>query len=100
MATKIMSAEGSADTEELLYASVVQILSEDLYPRKLEIIREYIQNASDALDDWLRIAHLMPDDSSEPQIKLSIQSRSLLIFDNGIGMTEEDIPKLKYIAYS
>ena len=24
-------------------------------PRKIEVIREYIQNASDALDDWLRI---------------------------------------------
>src|SRR5207302_8809691 len=99
MATEVALAPlpEQADTEELLYAAVVQILSEDLYPRKLEIIREYIQNASDALDDWLRVSDLVPDDRSEPQIKLSIQSRSLLIFDNGIGMTEEDIPKLKRI---
>jgi hypothetical protein len=88
------------DSEELFYAAAVQILSEDLYPRKLEIIREYIQNASDALDDWVRISDLMPTDRTEPQIKVSIQQKSLLIWDNGIGMTEEDIPKLKRIAYS
>ena len=88
------------DDEELFYAAAVQILSEDLYPRKLEIIREYIQNASDALDDWLKISDLIPADRTEPQIKVSIQGKSVLIFDNGIGMTEEDIPKLKRIAYS
>ncbi len=88
------------DNEELFYAAAVQILSEDLYPRKLEIIREYIQNASDALDDWMKISDLIPSDRTEPQIKISIQGKSVLIFDNGIGMTEEDIPKLKRIAYS
>ncbi len=104
MGSKITSAAAAAgapeENEELLYAAVVQILSEDLYPRKLEIVREYIQNASDAVDDWLRISDLIPLDRTEPQIKLSIQGRSLLIFDNGIGMTEEDIPKLKRVAYS
>lgn len=102
MAAEVVPTEvqNQADTEELLYAAVVQILSEDLYPRKLETIREYIQNASDALDDWLRISDLVADDLGEPQIKLSIQSRSLIIYDNGIGMMEEDIPKLKRIAYS
>jgi len=88
------------DSEELFYAAAVQILSEDLYPRKLEIIREYIQNASDALDDWLKISDLIPADRTEPQIKVSIQGKSVLIFDNGTGMTEDDIPKLKRIAYS
>jgi histidine kinase/DNA gyrase B/HSP90-like ATPase len=87
------------DSEELVYAAAVLILSEDLYPRKLEIIREYIQNASDALDDFIRVAEYLQD-RSEPQIKISIQGRSLLIFDNGIGMDEEEIAKLKRIAYS
>jgi HSP90 family molecular chaperone len=39
-------------SEELVYAPAVLILSEDLYPRKLEIIREYVQNASDA---WMHL---------------------------------------------
>ena len=71
-------ADGVEDSEELFYAAAVQILSEDLYPRKLEIIREYIQNASDALDDWMKISDLIPSDRTEPQIKVSIQGKSVL----------------------
>src|SRR5260370_19541966 len=103
MAPEVNALVGSnevEDSEELFYAAAMQILTEDLYPRKLEIIREYIQNASDALDDWLKISDLIPGDRTEPQIKVSIQGKSVLIFDNGIGMTEEDIPKLQRIAYS
>jgi len=63
----------SADSEELVYAAAVLILSEDLYPRKLEIIREYVQNASDALDEFISIAEYI-EDRSEPQMKISIQA--------------------------
>ncbi|MBZ5586837.1 MAG: ATP-binding protein, partial [Acidobacteriia bacterium] len=85
--------------EELVYAAAVLILSEDLYPKKLEIIREYIQNASDALDDYRPIAEAI-EDRWEPVIKISIQGRSLLIFDTGTGMDAEEMAKLKRIAYS
>ncbi len=85
--------------EELVYAAAVLILSEDLYPRKLEVIREYIQNASDALDDYRLIADAV-EDRWEPVIKISIQGRSLLVFDTGTGMDTEEMAKLKRIAYS
>lgn len=85
--------------EELVYAPAILILSEDLYPRKLEIVREYIQNASDALDDYRVVADVI-DDGWEPVIKVSIQGRSLLIFDTGTGMDAEGMSKLKRIAYS
>jgi hypothetical protein len=88
-----------ASQKELVYAPAILILSQDLYPRKLEVVREYIQNASDAIDAFAAIAHLI-DDASEPVIKLSIQGRSLLIFDNGIGMGSDDVAELRYIAYS
>jgi hypothetical protein len=87
------------ESEELVYAPAVLILSHDLYPRKLEVVREYIQNASDAIEAFAAIAHLI-DDTSEPVIKLSIQGHSLLIFDNGIGMDAEEVSKLRRIAYS
>ena len=89
----------SAPPKEFVYAPAILILSQDLYPRKLEVVREYIQNASDAIDSFGAMAHLL-DDTSEPVIKVSIQGRSLLIFDNGIGMGAEDVEKLRYIAYS
>jgi hypothetical protein len=85
--------------EELVFSPAILILSQDLYPRKLEVVREYIQNASDAIDSFNAIAPLI-DDNSEPVIKVSIQGRSLLIFDNGIGMGGDDVAKLRYIAYS
>ena len=85
--------------EEFVYAPALLILSEDLYPRKLEVIREYIQNASDAIDSFSPIAEEI-EDEAEPQIKVSIQGRSLLIFDNGIGMDGQEVAKLRRIAYS
>lgn len=88
-----------AGPEELVYAAAIVILSNELYPRKLEIVREYIQNASDALDSFARVAQQL-DDLADLQIKVSIQGKSLLIWDNGIGMDAEEIGKLKRIAYS
>jgi Histidine kinase-, DNA gyrase B-, and HSP90-like ATPase len=89
----------SPEQEELVYAAAVVILSNELYPRKLEVVREYIQNASDAIDSFARIADILGD-TSAPQIKISIQGRSLLLWDNGIGMDAEEIAKLRRIAYS
>jgi len=91
-------AEFPGVPEELVYAAAVLILSEDLYPRKLEVIREYIQNASDALDDYRLTADAV-EDRWEPVIKISIQG-SVLIFDTGTGMDTEEMAKLKRIAYS
>ena len=88
-----------AAAEELVYAAAIVILSSELYPRKLEIVREYIQNASDALDSFAYIAEHV-EDTTTPQIKISIQGKSLLIWDNGIGMDAKDIQKLRRIAYS
>ena len=98
-----MSAEtpspAAAESEELVYAAAVVILADDLYPRKLEIVREYIQNASDALDSFSRVSDVIGD-PTDPLIKVSIQGRSLIIWDNGIGMDAAEIQKLKRIAYS
>src|SRR5260370_32308569 len=92
-------AETSHSHEELVYAAASLILSEDLYPRKLEIVREYIQNASDALDDFRGVAEIV-EDRWEPVIKISVHGRSLVIFDTGTGMDAEEMVKLKRIAYS
>lgn len=89
----------SPPSEDLVYAPAVQILAGDLYPRKLEIVREYVQNASDAIDMFQRIAEHVGDDTA-PQIKLSVKGKSLLIWDNGIGMDAVEMQKLRRIAYS
>jgi hypothetical protein len=97
--TNVTKSAQVEPSEELVYAAAVLILSEDLYPRKLEVIREYIQNASDALDDFRLVSDVV-EDRWEPVIKVSIQGQSLLIFDTGTGMDSEEMVKLKRIAYS
>lgn len=89
----------TSSNEELVFAPAILILSQDLYPRKLEIVREYVQNASDAIDAFAPVADIVKD-SSEPFIKISIQGKSLIIFDTGIGMDAVDVSKLRRIAYS
>lgn len=86
-------------SEELVYAPAIIILANDLYPKKLEIVREYVQNASDAIDMFRPLADFVEDDSA-PVIKISIHGRSLIIWDNGIGMDSVEIQKLKRVAYS
>lgn len=88
-----------AGHQELVYAPAIPILAGDLYPEKSQIVREYIQNASDAIDAFRQIAEAV-DDRTDPIIKLMIQGRSLVIWDNGIGMDGEEAEKLKRIAYS
>ena len=88
----------AAAGEEYVYAQALLILSRDLYPRKLEVIREYIQNASDAIDAFIAISDQI-DDYTEPQIKISIQGRSLMIFDTGIGMDAEEVAKIRRVAF-
>lgn len=97
--TPVKPSPAPSTGEELVYAPALLILSQDLYPRKLEVIREYIQNASDALEAFAAIADRV-DDHAELQIKVSVQGRSLLVFDNGIGMDAEEIAKLRRVAYS
>lgn len=94
-----MTATSQPPAAELVYAQAIPILASGLYPEKSQIVREYIQNASDAIDAFRQIAEHI-EDSTAPLIKLMIQGRSLVIWDNGIGMDREEVEKLKRIAYS
>jgi hypothetical protein len=94
-----MTTPTSTTTPELVYAQAIPILASGLYPEKVQIIREYVQNASDAIDAFRQIAEHI-EETTDPLIKIMIQGRSLIIWDNGIGMDGEEVEKLKRIAYS
>ena len=71
---------------------IIELLTGAMYADPLTIYREYIQNASDAIDMFQRVgAHL--GNESALEISLSIQGKSLTIFDNGIGMDGEEMQK-------
>ena len=83
---------------------LLQLLSHSLYQNKEIAIRELVSNASDALDK-LRHVSLTNDDVSDAGLEISIEpnkdDRVLVIRDNGIGMTQEElVQNLGTIAHS
>jgi len=90
----------SAAVEMPFQAEVQQVLSlviNSLYANQEVFLRELISNASDALDKarFLALTRKDTEQSGEPQItiKLDDQTNTLVIEDNGIGMTREEVVK-------
>ena len=86
-----MNNQFEADTGKIL-----DIVINSLYSEREIFIRELISNASDAIDKkkYLSLTDKSIDDTSSPfEIKIEINSKEkhLIISDNGIGMSEEDL---------
>jgi molecular chaperone HtpG len=64
---------------------VLELLSSAMYVDPLCIYREYIQNATDAIDD-ARLAGLYDQCAPRIDVMLDLQQRSIKIRDNGIGI--------------
>lgn len=82
--------------EEVAYGFIIEVLTRGLYPNKLHVIREYVQNAYDAILAWRRM-------SGEPnygQIQVKIAPPSIFIYDNGVGMDRTKVSQYRYIGYS
>lgn len=78
------------------YGSVLEALSFGLYPDKRHVIREFIQNAFDAIFEWIDVSgehHIHP-------IEVVIQKPSIFIADKGLGMDNVKAQKFRYIGYS
>lgn len=67
---------------------ILEILSNDIYDSPYALLRENIQNGYDAI---LMRKQLDGNSSFQPQIEVTIDSRSITIQDNGIGMDTEVI---------
>jgi hypothetical protein len=82
--------------ERFVYGSVLEALTKGLYPDKRHVLREFVQNAFDALYDLRRIdktARLKP-------IQVRIERPSILIYDEGIGMSEQLMRQYRYVGFS
>ncbi|MHC5540480.1 molecular chaperone HtpG [Singulisphaera rosea] len=89
-----------AEIKQLLH-----LLAHSLYQSKEIAVRELISNASDALDKMRYVA--LTDESQRDSVPLEIaiegnkEARQLIIRDNGIGMTHEElVTNLGTIAHS
>jgi len=72
---------------------IIDIVTSGMYSNPLMVLREYIQNASDAIDEAMARRLLS---AREGQINISIDgfSRTISIVDNGLGIEPGQIIKL------
>jgi len=82
--------------EYFAYGSLLEALSFGLYPDKRHVLREFIQNAFDAINDFKKISEQSFDDS----IEIKIEPSSIFIADKGMGMDETEVKKYRFIGYS
>jgi len=82
--------------EYFAYGSVLEALSSGLYPDKRHVIREFVQNAFDAVNDWKKIS----GEQSLNPVEIRIQKPSIFIADRGIGMDENQAQIFRYLGYS
>jgi len=78
------------------YASVLQALSQGLYPDKKHVIRELVQNAYDGLAT-LSLKH--PHERLKP-VQIKVEGSSIFVADFGIGMAEQKMQEYRYLGFS
>ncbi|MED5814928.1 molecular chaperone HtpG [Mycolicibacterium sp. 050232] len=94
MSTRVEQLEFQAEARQLL-----ELLIHSVYSDKDSFLRELISNASDALDK-LRLETLrnkdLTADTSDLHIDIEVvrDPRTLIVRDNGIGMTHEEVVDL------
>ena len=65
---------------------IVQLLARQIYQSPLALLRENAQNAFDAVQQRLH-----RENTFDPSIKITLTPRRIVVEDNGIGMTPEDL---------
>jgi molecular chaperone HtpG len=91
MMTNIETFSFQAETKQLL-----DLMIHSLYTNKEIFLREFISNASDALDRFrfeaLTRPELLADDNTlEIRLDVDRQARTLTIHDSGIGMSRDEV---------
>ncbi len=81
--------------EEFAYGYIIKALAGGLYPNKFHVVREYIQNAFDAIVSWKETRK-----DKNVGIKIIIKKPSIFIFDNGIGMDRYTLNEYKKVGFS
>ncbi len=89
----------SVDSENLF-----PIIKKWLYSDKDIFLRELVSNGCDAITKYKKVAlsgEAEPDDSYKVTVTVDKEAKKLIISDNGIGMTAEEIDKyINQIAFS
>ena len=68
------------------FSRILELLADQIYQSPLALLRENTQNAFDAV--LMRQAH---GDEFEPMIQVTVDDEQIIVSDNGIGMTAQEI---------
>ena len=90
--TKRADAESFEEPEIFVGKDVLEILSSSMYVNPLSIFREYVQNATDAIDDAVDLGLLPSINDGLIEINLDHIDRRVVIRDNGKGLSNKDFP--------
>lgn len=84
------------EKEEYAYGFIIEVLTRGLYPNKLHVMREYIQNSYDAVLAWRKVS----GESDYGRIEVKVVPPSIFIYDNGVGMDRTKVSQYRYVGYS
>ena len=68
------------------FSRILELLADQIYQSPLALLRENTQNAFDAV----RMREAL-DDEFEPMIQVNVDDEQIVVSDNGIGMTAQEI---------
>jgi hypothetical protein len=83
---------GSEVPEIFVGKDILELLSSSMYVNPLSIFREYVQNATDAIDDAVASGLLSSTDGGLIEINLDHIDRRVVIRDNGKALANRDFP--------
>ena len=75
------------ENEVFVGKDILELLSSSMYVNPLSIFREYVQNATDAIDDAVTAGALAATADGRIEINLDHIDRRVVIRDNGIGLS-------------
>ena len=78
------------EPEVFVGKDVLELLSSSMYVNPLAIYREYIQNATDAIDDAVARGLLPSIDEGRVEVNLDHIDRRVVIRDNGVGLSNSE----------
>lgn len=78
------------DTDMRVSKDVLELLSTAMYPDPLALYREYIQNASDSIDQAIGEGLFAGRKSPRIDVVIDVEKRTVRIRDNGTGIPNKD----------
>lgn len=91
-APKLSQAQEFQDSDVFVGKDVLELLSSSMYVNPLSIFREYVQNATDAIDDAVEMGTLSGFGEGKVEINLDHIDRRVVIRDNGKGLSNDEFP--------